>query len=126
MLINCPECGKEVSDKTEQCIHCGFPFNKKKNIEDNYVCPDCGNTTYRKRENAYEVYLFCSKCSHCTVLETKAKSPSLRCPKCLSGNITTGARGVTGFWGAIGASKTVNRCADCGCVFEPSKGVRLG
>lgn len=25
-LIQCPECGKEVSDKAAQCIHCGYPF----------------------------------------------------------------------------------------------------
>ena len=25
-LINCPECGKEVSDKAEVCIHCGYPL----------------------------------------------------------------------------------------------------
>ncbi len=28
-LIKCPECGKEVSDKAEACIHCGFPLSKK-------------------------------------------------------------------------------------------------
>ena len=25
-LIKCPECGKEVSDKAAQCIHCGYPL----------------------------------------------------------------------------------------------------
>lgn len=25
-LIQCPECGKEISDKSETCIHCGFPM----------------------------------------------------------------------------------------------------
>lgn len=25
-LINCPECGKEVSDKADVCIHCGYPL----------------------------------------------------------------------------------------------------
>lgn len=24
-LIRCPECGKEISDKSSECIHCGFP-----------------------------------------------------------------------------------------------------
>lgn len=24
--MNCPECGKEISDKSKQCIHCGFPL----------------------------------------------------------------------------------------------------
>lgn len=28
MLIKCPECGKEVSDKSKNCIHCGYPLPK--------------------------------------------------------------------------------------------------
>lgn len=33
-LIMCPECGREVSNKTSVCIHCGFPINneKKENV----------------------------------------------------------------------------------------------
>lgn len=35
-LIICPECGKEISDKSEVCIHCGYPLinmiNTKCNI----------------------------------------------------------------------------------------------
>jgi hypothetical protein len=27
-LIQCPECGGNVSDKSEVCIHCGFPIQK--------------------------------------------------------------------------------------------------
>ena len=26
-LIKCPECGKEVSDKANTCIHCGYPLS---------------------------------------------------------------------------------------------------
>lgn len=26
-LIKCPECGKEISDASERCIHCGYPVN---------------------------------------------------------------------------------------------------
>lgn len=43
----------------------------------------------------------------------------LRCPKCGSTAVTTGARGVSGFWGFIGASKTVNRCGNCGYTWKP-------
>lgn len=25
-LIKCPECSKEISDKSEKCIYCGFPI----------------------------------------------------------------------------------------------------
>ena len=27
-LINCPDCGKEVSDKAKACIHCGCPLEE--------------------------------------------------------------------------------------------------
>ena len=30
-IINCPECGKEISDKAEKCIYCGKVFEE--NIE---------------------------------------------------------------------------------------------
>ena len=30
-LIKCPECEREVSDKSEVCIHCGYPISKIKN-----------------------------------------------------------------------------------------------
>lgn len=26
-LIKCPECGKEISDRAQACIHCGAPLN---------------------------------------------------------------------------------------------------
>lgn len=51
-LIKCSECGKEISDKSKQCIHCGCPIeesNKKfceecgKEISnDDKVCKNCG------------------------------------------------------------------------------------
>ncbi len=42
-----------------------------------------------------------------------------KCPKCGSTNITTGARGANWAFGFIGASKTVNRCGDCGHTWKP-------
>ena len=30
-LINCPECGKEISDKAKQCVYCGYPINESTN-----------------------------------------------------------------------------------------------
>ena len=32
-LINCPECGKEVSDKAPTCPNCGVPIASKSNIQ---------------------------------------------------------------------------------------------
>ena len=31
MLIKCPECKKEISDRSNMCIHCGFPMNRMRN-----------------------------------------------------------------------------------------------
>lgn len=41
------------------------------------------------------------------------------CPKCGGTHISTGARGVSGFWGFIGANTTVNRCGNCGYTWKP-------
>lgn len=43
----------------------------------------------------------------------------IKCPKCGSTAITTGARGLNGMMGFWGASKTVNRCAKCGNTWTP-------
>lgn len=32
-LIKCPECGKEISDKSKVCIHCGYPMEEIKPLE---------------------------------------------------------------------------------------------
>lgn len=49
-LINCPECGKEISDKATNCPNCGMPIGNKKFCKfcgeqintDCVVCPKCG------------------------------------------------------------------------------------
>lgn len=57
-LIKCPECGKEISDKADVCIGCGFPIKKYVENRENYseskneeqttvddgiiVCKSCG------------------------------------------------------------------------------------
>lgn len=50
-LINCSECGKQISDKSSVCIHCGAPVEKKTKIcnycgteigQDVTLCTTCG------------------------------------------------------------------------------------
>lgn len=31
-LINCPECGKQISDKAPACIHCGYPIQTEQAV----------------------------------------------------------------------------------------------
>lgn len=59
-LIKCPECGKEISDKVKQCIHCGFPMEKCKNIEIKYEC-DMEKCSYCGYANKAGVD-YCSGC----------------------------------------------------------------
>lgn len=40
VLIKCPECGKEISNLSKRCIHCGFPLDKN----DININNDFGNT----------------------------------------------------------------------------------
>jgi hypothetical protein len=54
-LIACPECSKEISEKSINCIHCGFPLSddlafkkitckkcKTKCVEKDEYCTSCG------------------------------------------------------------------------------------
>ena len=39
-LINCPNCGKQISDKATQCVNCNYLLSQKNTI----ICPDCGES----------------------------------------------------------------------------------
>lgn len=70
-LIKCPECGKEISDKADVCIGCGFPIKKYVGNRENYseskneeqttfddgiiVCKSCG-----EKNNKGDTY--CKSC----------------------------------------------------------------
>ncbi|GHT51475.1 hypothetical protein AGMMS49982_09010 [Bacteroidia bacterium] len=43
-IISCPECGKQVSDKAEECPHCGGP------IKSMFSCPECGEQLFERAE----------------------------------------------------------------------------
>lgn len=154
-LIRCPECNKEISDKSKICINCGFPIqdytNNKKPTKFYYLgvssandimlfCSKCGRpsnhdrTKFSNITNDYAVInenIICPFCNRIAkiaeyvVTEQYEKQEQImqqdipHCPRCGSTSITTGARGVSGFWGFIGASKTVNRCANCRHTWTP-------
>lgn len=41
MLINCPECNKQISDKAEMCPNCGYKLQKLEPIIKGVYCPSC-------------------------------------------------------------------------------------
>lgn len=69
-LINCPECGKRISDRAKTCIFCGYPIQeymeeqKQKEQEQKKdipirddICPQCGN-------EISPVFRVCTKCGY--------------------------------------------------------------
>lgn len=39
-MIKCPECNNMISDKSKQCIHCGFPLPTVKEVPDGFCLID--------------------------------------------------------------------------------------
>lgn len=137
-LIECPECGRDISDKAEACIHCGYPLSDKDRISLNMIpefdystpCPICSNTNYEYDDKTG--YISCKQCG-CVVKENSQKHIKYieqqnklkqynnipKCPKCESTAITAGQRGYSLLTGFLGSGKIVNRCANCGYKWKP-------
>lgn len=49
-MINCSECGKEVSDKAAACPHCGAPVSGEASNANQ--CPKCNTTYITEQKNA--------------------------------------------------------------------------
>lgn len=47
------------------------------------------------------------------------KDSPVRCPRCMSNQITTSSRGYSLLWGFLGSGSTVNRCGNCGHTWKP-------
>ena len=65
-LIKCPNCGEEISDTAEKCIHCGIQLKQKQEKE--IKCPECG-TVFVSSE------MQCPKCGYSVekIKQTKKK-----------------------------------------------------
>lgn len=62
-LIICPECGREISDKAKECVHCGMVFAGEKMVRREVRCSECGATLSEADE-------ICPNCG-CPVEEAK-------------------------------------------------------
>ena len=62
-LINCPECGEKISDKSKNCIHCGYPIEQREN-KDNAVNQTTPQATSQKAEEKPRYAKICSQCRY--------------------------------------------------------------
>lgn len=138
----CAKCGMDEweifdnpVDYSEMCCYCAEKLHQvtqnvfvKRDFVDNFECPECGGLSGTLEENRKKLGVRCSNCGKLTIYINKPygvepiparNDDVLKCPKCGSTQITTGARGVSWTRGLIGASKTVNRCGKCGYTWKP-------
>lgn len=141
-LINCPECGKEVSDKSEKCIHCGYPINrakiekyvidgkeydltfvlkdyltKKDKIKKVQTISNCSlKNAMNIIHNIYDEYNIVDEVSK---TDEKKNDNKLTCPKCGSTNITEGTKGFSLMTGFIGSGNFRYVCKKCGNKWKP-------
>lgn len=134
-LIECPECGKEVSTTASNCPNCGYnikriiqncvacELNKKKMVLMNYdkeqnilICPECSHITkFRTPEEEAQI-------EQNRRLYEMQNSNKVKCPYCSSSNIgkisTVGRMVSTGLFG-LGSKKIGKQfhCNHCGADF---------
>lgn len=138
-IITCPECKKEISDKSISCVFCGCPSSYWKNgtiivddsnmqnnnrINETKMCINCGSIVLSQ-------YHSCPNCGYnfdthelytnTTHGNSEVNKDIISCPRCKSTAITTGSRGFSLVWGFLGSGSTVNRCGKCGYSWEPKK-----
>ena len=147
-LINCPECGKEISDKSETCIHCGYPLFVKNICYINGIKYDLSFVfEYKWEERAIPMKILidltgCTLDSVGTAINEMLKTgkipktltlkkrqqqtqspkpnePKLTCPKCGSSNITEGTKGFSLTTGFIGSGNFRYVCKNCGNKWKP-------
>lgn len=126
MLIKCKECGKEISDKANVCIHCGCPVEKNIQLS-NDVCPLCNNKEHIENKGRDT----CAICGYVfNAEEYKKENPDWNygsnvssnfphCPTCGSTNlkkISTTSKAVnTVAFGIFGTKRHKTfHCNNCG------------
>ena len=106
-LINCSECGKQISDKASSCPSCGNPMAKSSII---YPTSRPISTI---STNSEENLLRCPKCNS-TQLSSNKKGFSGG--KALTGAVLTGGIGLLA--GTIGSGNVVITCLKCGHKYK--------
>ena len=131
-LIKCPECGKEISDKSDKCIHCGFPLRSTPIIQENingeyYDVTFLSDTNipFVKKINMVRELTGCDlflakEIAHKYHIEQESSKPKEednrpKCPNCHSTNIKaiTGTERAMSIMGLGLFSKKINKSFKC-------------
>ncbi len=146
-LIECPECKREISDKSEACIHCGYPMSKM-NVQRESETVAIVNGIAVDLKPIIKLLLNDSKIAAIRLLVEKSglgladakkyvesinlsnvkndasfhtASNQVSCPKCGSTQISTINRGYSLLWGFLGSGSPMNVCQQCGYKFKPGR-----
>lgn len=142
MLIKCPECNKEISDKSKVCIHCGYPLQQDNICKVNgkeydlaFLLDDSYSILYKVRDLIQisgsdilhvkpEVEKIIQSKKIPAILnlpysQNKEDSNKVHCPKCNCTDIGVTNRGYSVVWGFIGSGKSMNVCKKCGYKWKP-------
>lgn len=137
-LIKCPECGKEISDKSDKCIHCGFPLRSTPIIQENIngkyydvtFLSDTNIPFIKKINMVRELtgcdLFFAKEIAHKYHIEQESSKKVeeedkdvIRCPRCKSTSIQTINRGYSFWTGFLGSGSPRNVCQKCGYKWKP-------
>lgn len=129
--IDCEDVGRHKEDPNkETCDRCGshdcicFPNGFTLNLQElwtlGYISKDKKFWQAMIDLKEKDIIEFNAKMAQFNQQKALEESKP-HCPKCGSTAISTGARGVNYLWGFIGASKTVNRCSNCGYTWKPKR-----
>lgn len=146
-LIKCPECGKEISDKSDKCIHCGYSLPEEpkntfffngvqlekaffldesvdnhKKISKLREASDVGNGVAIDLLREWrETGIIPDVVNHETLAEAKERERNtVKCPKCGSTAIQTVNRGYSLMTGFLGSGSPRNVCQKCGYKWKPA------
>lgn len=140
-LINCPECSREISDKSTNCIHCGYPL-KSTNLcyingkpydlsfifenENKYISirtfmdiTDFGLTKSMEIVDSIIENNKIPEAINHQLRDDVKEPPQVKCPKCSHTDIGVANRGYSLVWGFIGSGKSMNVCKACGHKWNP-------
>ena len=138
-LIKCPECGKDVSDQSDKCIHCGYPIKIKtiinnqeydlsyelklvlsgKNIEAIKSVREKVGLGLADGKSIIDYMSQHHKCPIAMNFNQQREFNFPKCPKCGSTDIGVTNRGYSLMWGFIGSGKPMNVCKKCGYKWKP-------